>query len=167
MRYTCSCRLHGRNCWCPTDALAGCVQCVLTAWCAVLFCVLLCSFAGAYHWADTSAESFTPVMYYNDSFEMPDDGSDIGSKYTRKPQLLNMAVNSWLSNILGEQGALSHLVRLRKNYLLLDFPSCQLYAGAARQKLRIEHLAEVLAACMYVLQVQVCRQNFWVLLPSP
>jgi hypothetical protein len=107
------------------------------------------------------------MMYYNDSFEMPDDGSDIGSKYTRKPQLLNMAVNSWLSNILGEQGALSHLVRLRKKYLLLDFPSCQLYAGAARQKLRIEHLAEVLAACMYVLQVQVCRQSFWVLLPSP
>lgn len=123
MRYTCSCQLHGRNCWCPTDALAGCVQCVLTAWCAVLFCVLLCSFAGAYDWADTSAESFTPVMYYNDTFEMPDDGSDIGSKYTRKPQLLNMAVNSWLSNILGEQGALSHLVRLRKNYLLLDFPN--------------------------------------------
>jgi hypothetical protein len=42
------------------------------------------------------------VVYFNDTFSIPDDGSDIGSKYTRKPQLLNMAINSWLSTVVGE-----------------------------------------------------------------
>jgi hypothetical protein len=69
---------------------------------AVLCCRdVLCSFAGAYDWANTSETAFAPVVYFNDTFSMPDDGSDVGSKYTRKPQLLNMAVNSWMSTVLG------------------------------------------------------------------
>ena len=71
--------------------------------CVVLCCPVGCSFGGAFDWASTSDTSFSPVVYYNDTYEMPDDGSDIGKKYTRKPQLLNMAINSWLSNILGER----------------------------------------------------------------
>ncbi len=67
---------------------------------------VLRSFAGAYDWADTSQRSFTPVVYFNDTFEIRDDGLHAGAKYTRKPQLLNMAVNSWLSNILGERATM-------------------------------------------------------------
>lgn len=73
---------------------------------------MLCSFAGAYDWANTSETAFAPVVYFNDTFSMPDDGSDIGNKYTRKPQLLNMAVNSWMATVLGESGSMVGGVRI-------------------------------------------------------
>jgi hypothetical protein len=41
-------------------------------------------------------------MYFNDTYATPDDGGEVGTKYVRKPQLLNMAVNSWLKTVIGE-----------------------------------------------------------------
>jgi hypothetical protein len=65
-------------------------------------CVVACSFAGAFDWASTNSTTFEPVVYFNDTYAVPDDGADIGAKYARTPQLLNMAVNSWLKCFVGE-----------------------------------------------------------------
>lgn len=84
-----------------------------------------CSFAGAFDWANTTERAFAPVLCFNDTFSMPDDGSDIGSKYTRKPQLLNMAVNSWLSTVIGE-GALQERTAKDHNNSSSCAARCQL-----------------------------------------
>lgn len=74
-------------------------------------CTRLCSlpahhnsFAAGFDWAGTRAApapAFAPVIYYNDSYGIPDDGADVGTNYMRTPQLLNMAVNGWMKALLG------------------------------------------------------------------
>lgn len=88
LRHACC---YGRATWTLTSML-------------VLFALLFhttCSFAAAFDWGNTSSSTFEPAVYFNDTFGIPDDGSDTGTKYMRQPQLLNMAVNSWLKATVG------------------------------------------------------------------
>lgn len=68
-----------------------------------------CSYAGAFDLDRTSNTTFAPVVFFNDTFGIPDNGEDVGTNYMREPQLLNMAVNGWLKAVLGECGFGGHL----------------------------------------------------------
>jgi hypothetical protein len=57
-------------------------------------------YAAAFDWRDTSATAFKPDLYYNDTYGLP--RNEAPTVYQRVPQVLNMAVNSWLKNVLGE-----------------------------------------------------------------
>jgi hypothetical protein len=59
-----------------------------------------CRYAAAFDWKDSSATAFKPDLYYNDTFGLP--RNEAPTVYQRVPQVLNMAVNSWLRNVLGE-----------------------------------------------------------------
>jgi hypothetical protein len=58
-------------------------------------------YAAAFDWRDTSRSSFKPDLYYNDTYGLPQ--GEAPTVYQRVPQVLNMAVNSWLRNTLGER----------------------------------------------------------------
>lgn len=53
------------------------------------------AYAAAYDWRDTSHTKFVPNIYYNDTYGDSDE-------YQRSPQVLNMAINSWLKSVLGK-----------------------------------------------------------------
>lgn len=57
-------------------------------------------YAAAVDWRDTSATRFAPDLYYNDTYGLP--RNEAPTVYQRVPQVLNMAVNSWLKTVLGE-----------------------------------------------------------------
>jgi hypothetical protein len=57
-------------------------------------------YAAAFDWRDTSGSSFKPDLYYNDTYGLP--RNEAPTVYQRVPAVLNMAVNSWLKNVLGE-----------------------------------------------------------------
>eukprot|EP00878_Enallax_costatus_P029362 GHUV01031828.1.p1 GENE.GHUV01031828.1~~GHUV01031828.1.p1 ORF type:complete len:358 (+),score=108.17 GHUV01031828.1:135-1076(+) len=56
-------------------------------------------YAAAFDWRDSSSTRFAPDLYYNDTYGLPNN--EAPTKYQRVPQVLNMAVNSWLKTVLG------------------------------------------------------------------
>jgi len=57
-------------------------------------------YAAAFDWKDTNFTRFAPDLYYNDTYGLPKN--DAPTIYQRVPQVLNMAVNSWLKQVLGK-----------------------------------------------------------------
>lgn len=57
------------------------------------------AYAAAYDWRDTNGTNFAPNLYFNDTY----GSSEASTVYQRSPQVLNMAINSWLKSVLGEE----------------------------------------------------------------
>ena len=58
-------------------------------------------YSTAFDWQTTSPSYFQPNIYYNDTMGLTGGGRTL---YQRLPEALNMAVNSWVSRALGEDG---------------------------------------------------------------
>lgn len=56
-------------------------------------------YAAAFDWRSTRRGAFVPHLYFNDTYGLP--RNEAPTVYQRVPQVLNMAVNSWLKNTLG------------------------------------------------------------------
>lgn len=59
------------------------------------------AYAAAFDWRGTDSTNFVPNLYYNDTYGIG-EGSTV---YQRSPQILNMAVNSWLKSVIGERSS--------------------------------------------------------------
>ncbi|KAF6264708.1 hypothetical protein COO60DRAFT_1482014 [Scenedesmus sp. NREL 46B-D3] len=57
-------------------------------------------YAAGFDWRGTNVSRFAPDLYYNDTYGLP--RNEAPAVYQRVPQVLNMAVNSWLKSVLGE-----------------------------------------------------------------
>ncbi|WIA37022.1 hypothetical protein OEZ86_014006 [Tetradesmus obliquus] len=57
-------------------------------------------YAAGFDWRGSNVSRFAPDLYYNDTWGLP--RNEAPTVYQRVPQVLNMAVNSWLKSVLGE-----------------------------------------------------------------
>jgi hypothetical protein len=56
-------------------------------------------YAAAYDFKDSSKNSFSANIYYNDTYGIPKGATP--TVYQRIPQNINMAINAWLNSVTG------------------------------------------------------------------